>query len=231
MLIAGISLQLLAGIIFGLTHILPECRFKSANEKLKRFLLFTSRGRYKIRVPLYGALAVPAASIIAMFFVGDSNVWGDAQWYEAVGGVLIGSLMAATFYLLLLRKTAQLISRTRELRELSDDAYFRALLYSNLILILVLALFSWLIYLGYSWLFSVITGTVMQLIILTPVLFLIFLGVLSILAVYISLVFVLLAVAVKLLSKMAEAGKILWMIVLSLYVLGGAFLIASACQS
>lgn len=231
MLIAGISLQLLAGIIFGLTHIVPENHFQNANEKLKRLLLFSSRSRYQIRAPLLGALTIPAASLIAIFIFGAFDTLGDAQWYESVGGILLSSLMAATFYLFLLRRFAQLLSKTRELKKLSDDFYFRTLFFSNLILIPVLASLSWLSYLGFSSLLGASMGTAMRAVALFAVILLVLLTALSVLAAYISLVFVLLAAVMKLVSKMANVDKILWMIVLSLYVLGGGFIIVSACQS
>lgn len=228
MLIAGISLQLLAGIIFGLTRILPECRFQSANERLRRFLLFSSRSKYRLRVPLLGALIIPAASLIVIYMLEASNTSSDAQWYETVGGVLLGSLMAATFYLLLLRRIARLLSKTKDFKNLLDDAYFRTLLFSNLILIPILAGLTWFSYWGFSSLSGANIGGLLGATVLFPAILLIFLGALSFLAAYISLLFILLAAFMKLVSLMARADRILWIIVLSVYVLGGAFLIASA---
>lgn len=229
MLIAGISLQLLAGIIFGLTRILPECRFQSANERLRRFLLFSSRSKYRLRVPLLGALIIPAAaSLIVIYMLEASNTSSDVQWYETVGGVLLGSLMAATFYLLLLRRIARLLSKTKDFKNLLDDAYFRTLLFSNLILIPILAGLTWFSYWGFSSLSGANIGGFLGAIVLFPSILFILLGALSFLAAYISLLFILLAAFMKLVSLMARADRILWMIVLSVYVLGGAFLIASA---
>ncbi len=231
MLITGISLQLVAGIIFGLTHILEKARFEGANEKLKGFLLFSSRSKYRLRVPLFGALIIPAASLIAIFILADSNASSDAQWYETVGGVLLGSLMAATLYLFLLRGFARLLSKTKDFNNLSTDVYFRTLFFSNLILIPVLAGLTWLSFWGVSSLFGANTESVLEAIVLFPAILFVFLGASSLLAAYISLLFVLLATTMKLVSLMARADRILWMIVLSLYIIGGAFLIASAYQS
>lgn len=228
MLIAGISLQLLAGIIFGLTHILPKDRFQHANERLRRFLLFSSRRKYQLGVPLLGAMIIPAASLIVIYILEASNTSRVTQWYETVGGVLLGSLMAATLYLFLLRKFAQLLSKTRDLKKLSDDVYFRTLLFSNLTLIPVLAGLTWLSFWGVSSLSGANVGSVLEAVVLLPTILLVFLGAVSVLAAYISLVFVLLTAIIKLVSIMAKADEILWIIVLSLYVLGGAFLIASA---
>lgn len=230
MLIAGISLQLVAGIIFGLTHILPKAHFEDANEKLKRFLLFSSRGRYRLRILLFGALAIPVASLISIYLLMASVAPSDAQWYEIIGGVLFGSLIAAICYLALLKGFARLISKTKDLQSLSDDAYFRALLFGNLILIPVLVGFTWLSFWGVSSLSITSYGNILYAIVLLLAFLLVSLGVFLVLSIYFSLVFILLAAITKLMSIMGKADKILWIIALSLFTLGGAFLIVSACQ-
>ena len=229
MLIAGVSLQLLAGIIFGLTHILSEDRFQSANERLRRFLLFPSKGQHRLRILFFGALIIPIASLIAIYLLAKP---ADGQWYEIVGGVLLGSLMAAVFYLSLLRGFARLISKAKDPKSLPDDVYFRTLLFSNLILIPVFGGLAWLSYWGNSALSIANIGNVPEAVILLSRLLLVFIFVFSILSACMLVVFVVLASIIKLvISRMARADRPLWIMVLSLYVLGGAFLIASACQS
>ena len=87
MLIAGIILQLVAGSIFGLTHILPEKRFKSANEGLRRFLLFPSEGKRRLRILIYGALITPVASLLAIYLLTQPT---SGPWYEIIVGVFLG---------------------------------------------------------------------------------------------------------------------------------------------
>lgn len=231
MLIAGISLQLLAGIIFGLTHILPEDSFKNANGRLRRFLLFPWKGKRRLRIPLLGALIIPPALLIAILLRFNLVDLADGQWYEIVGGVLIAWLIAAVLYLSLLRGFARLISKSKDPKSLPDDAYFRTLLRSNLILIPVLGGLAWLSQWGNSALSIANIGSVPEAVILFSRLLLAFLFVFSLLSAGTSVVFVVLAGVIKLVSLMARPAKILWIIVLSLYVLGGAFLIASACRS
>lgn len=231
-LIAGISLQLLAGIIFGLTHILSEDRFDTANEDLRRFLLFPSKGRHRLRILIFGALIIPLASVlIATYLLEGPAALTGVQWFEVVGGGLLASLMAGVIYLSLLRRFAQLISKTKDPRNLPDDAYFRALLFGNLILIPVLGGFGWLSLWRGSALATANIGDIPAAVILIPVIPLVLLGGLSILSACISVVFVVLAGIMELLSMMARPRMILWIMVLSIYVLGGAFLIARACQS
>lgn len=232
MLIAGVSLQLLAGIIFGLTHILSEGRFQSANEGLRRFLLFPSKGKHRLRILLFGALIIPVASVlIATYILEGAAALTDMQWFEIIGGGLFASLMAGIFYLSLLRRFAQLISKTKDPKSLPDDAYFRTLLFGNLILIPVLSGLGWLSIWGSSALSTANIGNVSEVVILIPAILLVFLGALSVLSACISVVFVVLAGIIKLVSMMARPARILWIMVLSIYVLGGALLIASACQS
>jgi hypothetical protein len=229
MLIAGISLQLLAGIMFGLPHILPEDRFQGADERLRRFLLFPSKGKQRLRILLFGALIIPLASIlIAAYLLEGPGAHTEVQWFEAVGGGLLGSLMAGVLYLSLLRRFAQLISRTKDPTSLPDEAYFRTLLFGNLALIAVLGGLGWLSIWGGSVLSSAQTANVPQAVVLIPTILLILFGSLSVLSACISFVFVVLAGIIRLMSLMARPARILWIIVLSLYVLGGAFLLGSA---
>lgn len=231
MLIAGISLQLLAGIIFGLTHILSKDRFDTANEDLRRFLLFPSKSRHRLRILIFGALIIPLASVlIATYLLEGPTALTNVQWFEAVGGGLLASLMGGVFYLSLLRRFAQLISKTKDPKSLPDNAYFRTLLFGNLILIPVLGGFGWLSLWGGSALSTANIGNIPEVVILIPVMLLVLLGALSILSACISVVFVVLAGVIRLLSMMARSHRVLWIIVLSIYVFGGAFLIASACQ-
>jgi len=232
MLIAGIGLQLLAGIMFGLPHILSEDRFQDANERLRRLLLFPSKGRQRLRILLFGALIIPLASLlIAAYLLEGSGALTETRWFEVVGGGLIGSLMAGVLYLSLLRRFAQFISKTKDPKSLPDEAYFRTLLFGNLILIPVLGGLGWLSIWGGSVLSTAQIANVPGAVILIPTILLIFFGSLSVLSACISVVFVMLAGIIRLMSLMARPARILWIIVLSLYVLGGAFLIASACRS
>jgi len=232
MLIAGISLQLVAGIIFGLTHILSKSRFDTANEALRRFLLFPSKGKHRLRILIFGALIIPLASLlIATYLLEGPAALTGVQWLEAVGGGLLASLMAGIIYLSLLRRFAQLMSKTKDPRSLPDDAYFRTLLFGNLILIPVLGGFGWLSLWGSSALSTANIGDIPAAVILIPVILLVLLGGLLILSACISVVFVVLAGIMELLSMMARPRRLLWIVVLSVFVLGGAFLIASACQS
>ena len=229
MLIAGISLQLLAGIIFGLAYILPRDRFKNANKRLRQVLLFPSRGKHRLRILIFGALIIPLASVlIATYLLEGSAALTDVQWFEIVGGGLLASLIAGVFYLSLLRRLAQLISKTKDPKSLPDDAYFRTLLFGNLILIPVLGGLGWLSMWGGSALSTANIENVPEVVILIPTILLVLLGALSVLSACISVVFVVLAGIIKLVSIMARASRILWIIVLSIYILGGAFLIASA---
>jgi len=230
MLIAGIGFQLLARILFGLTHILSKDRFDSANERLKRFLLFPSKGKHRLRILIFGALIIPLASVLISLLLleGPDSLTG-VEWLGVIGGGLFASLIAGIFYLSLLRRLAQLISKTEDPKGLPDDAYFRTLLIGNLILIPVLGGLGWLGMWGSSALATANIRNLPEVAILIPTMLLAFLGAFSILSVFISVAFVVLAGIIKLVSLMAKPRRILWIIVLSLYVLGGAFLIASAC--
>ena len=146
---------------------------------MKRLLLFSSKGKYRLRIPLFGALIIPVALLVAIYLLELIISSGDAQWYEIVGGVLLVSLMAATFYLLLLRGFARLISKTKDLKSLSVDAHFRTLLFSNLILILVLGGLAWLSQWGNSALSIANTGNIPEAVILFSRLLLSFLFVFS----------------------------------------------------
>lgn len=232
MLIVGISLQLIAGIILGLPHILGEDRFHIANERLRRFLLFPSKGKHRLRILIFGALIIPVATVlIATLLLEGPAALTVVQWFEAVGGGLLASLIAGVFYLSLLRRLAQLISKTKDPKGLPDDVYFRTLLFGNLILIPVFGGLGWLSIWGSSALSTANIGNVPEVVILIPTILLVLLGALLVLSACISVVFVVLAGIIKLVSMMARPRRILWIMVLSLYVLGGAFLIASACQS
>jgi hypothetical protein len=232
MLIAGISLQLAAGIIFGLTHILPQSRFDTANEALRRFLLVPSKGKHRLRILIFGALIIPVASVlIGTYLLEGSGALTGVQWLQAIGGGLLATLMAGIIYLSLLRRLAQLVSKTNEPRSLPDNAYFRTLLFGNLILIPVLGGFGWLSFWGSSALSTTNIGGILAAVILIPVILLALLGGLLILSACFSVVFVVLAGIVGLLSMMARPRRLLWIIVLSVFVLGGALLIASARQS
>jgi hypothetical protein len=232
MLIAGTVLQLVAGFLFGLTNILPKKYFNGANERLRLFLLFPSKGKHRLRILIFGGLITPLASVlIGTYILEGTAALTDVQWFEALGGGLLASLIAGIFYLSLLRRLAQLISKTKEPKGLPDDAYFRTLLLGSLILVPVLGGFGWLGIWGSIALSTANIGNVPEVVILIPTLLLTILGALSVLSACMSVVFVVLAGIIKLVSMMARPRRILWIIVLSMYVLGGSFLIASACQS
>jgi len=232
MLIAGISLQLIAGIIFGLSHIVPTSGFKNADKLLKRLLLSPlSRLRYQIGIPLIGAIITPIAFITVN--VANFDTPNGSQWFQSWVGILISSLVAATFYLFALNRFVRLLSRGQDFKELSDDIRFRILLYSNIILILI---FGVLFPLGYFVTpliqsIDVSVAMVIRLLLLVLGLVLIILALLSLFAGLTSLVFILLALIMKLIAIMARTKETLWIIVLSLYAIGGAILIVNAYQS
>jgi len=231
MLIAGISLQLIAGFILGLQHIISKDRFDNANEGLRRFLLFPSKGKHRLRILIFGALIIPlAAVLIAIYLLEGPSAPTTLKWFEIVGGGLAVSLIVGALYLSLLKRLAQLLSKTKEPNDLPDDVYFRTLLFGNLILIPVLGGLGWLSIWGISALSTANIENVLEVVILIPTILLAFLGAFLVLSACISVVFVVLAGIIKLVSMMARPRRILWIMVLSLYVLGGAFLIASACQ-
>jgi hypothetical protein len=230
MLIWGISLQLAAGIVLGLPHILGEERLRDANEKLRQFFESLSSGRGRKRILIFGALIIPVATMMTIALAEPAGV----QWYEIVGGVLFGYLMVAAFYLASLKRLARLISKGKDLRALPDDVHFRTLLFSNLILIAIFAGFAslaWLILWGNSPVSIANIGNIPQVAILSLSLLLVFIFVFCELSAGISIAFVVLAGIVGLVSLMAKAKGPLWIMVLLLYVLGGAFLIVSACRS
>ncbi len=231
MLIAGTVLQLVAGFLFGLANILPRKCFDRANERLRRFLLFPSKEKRRLRILIFSAWITPLALVlIAAYVLEGRAAMADVQWFEALGGGFLGSLIAGILYLSLLRRLAQLISKTKAPEALPDDAYFRTLLVGNLILIPVLGGLGWLSIWGSFVLSTANIVNVPGAVILIPTILLIFFGSLSVLSACISVVFVVLAGIIRLISLMARPAKILWIIVLSVYILGGAFLIASACR-
>ncbi len=230
MLILGISFQLAAGIVFGLPHILGEDRLRGAEEGLRRFLRFPSEGRLRFRVPILGALITPLAFVLIGTILEERVAPTGLRWFQTLGGGLIGSLIVAVFYLYLLRRLAQLISRTNDPKGLPDNAYFQILLRSNLILLPVLGGLGWLSLWGGSALAVARTGSAPEAVVLVPAILLWFLGATSVLSAWTSASFVVLAGIIKLASVMARPRKLLWIIVLSMYVLGGALLIASACH-
>jgi hypothetical protein len=232
MLIAGTVLQLVAGFLFGLTNILPKKRFDRANEELKRFLLFPSKGKRRLRILIFGAWITPLALVlIAAYVLEGRAVLADVRWFEALGGGFLGSLIAGMLYLSLLRRLAQLISKTKAPEALPDDTYFRTLLFGNLILVPVLGGFGWVAVWGGATLSMANIGNVPVVVVLVPTIVLLFLGPLLILSACIAGVFIVLAGVIKIVSLMARPRRILWIVVLLLYVLGGAFLIASACRA
>jgi hypothetical protein len=231
MLVAGISLQLLAGFVFGLTYILPRDSFENANARLRRFLLSPWKGTRRLRILLLAALTIPPALLVAIML--RFNLIGivEGRWYEIVFGLLIVWLIAAALYLSLLRGLAQLISKSKDLKDLPDDAYFRTLLRSNLILVAALGGLAWLSEWGASALSTANIVNVPEAVLLSSLLLLSFLFVFSLLSAGTSAVFIALVGVIELVSRMARPARVLWIIVLSIYVLGGAFLIASACRS
>ena len=232
MLIVGISLQLIAGIVLGLPYILSKDRFDGANERLRRFLLFPSKGKHRLRIPILGALIIPLTSLlIATYLLEGPVALTDVRWVETLGGGLLASLTAGIFYLSFVRRVTQLISKTKDPKGLPGDAYFRVLLLGNLLSIPLLGGLGWLSMWGSSALSTAPIGNIPEAVVLAPALLLVLLGALSVLSACIAIVFAVLAGIVKLMSMMARPRSVLWIVVLSMYVLGGAFLIAGACQS
>lgn len=214
----------------GLPYILGKEHLEDWNDKLRQFFKSSSTSMGQSRILILGALIIPFALLMAITLAESAGT----QWWEILIGVVVGYAIAAAFYLSLLRRFARLISKGKDLGTLSDDSQFRTLLFSNLILIAVFAVFAglaWLILWGDSPVSIANIGNIPGGVILFLSLLLVFIFVFCELSAGISIVFVVLAGIVRLGALMAKAERLLWIIVLSLYVLGGSLLIASACQS
>jgi len=232
MLIAGISLQLLAGIIFGLPYILPKSRFQDANKRLKTFLLFPSRGMRRLGVIFLGAVAITVVAVVAwVATVLVPDIPRILLVPLVAVGILNGLFNIGVVYVFLLLRFARIVSRTKEPQNLPDEARFRALLLGNLVQIPVLGglgcLALWGVSLHFAPNYPGILGAVSWLSLMLLACF----AAAAVSCAAVSVVFVGLAGVIRLLSAMAKPRWTLWIIVLSIYVIGGALLITAASKS
>jgi len=233
MLIAGIVLQLIAGIILGLTQILPNSAFETANSKIQRFIFLPlAQRRFRRAIPLLGGLTVPFVLLLLIY---TTNIFGtpaDIFSVESLVGILFGWLLTSTLYLLLLQKIVQMLSGVRQARQLPDTTYINVMLKSNLLLIPILvALFGF----GYAIILllqNINTDNIaLEILISFPTIFAVFVSAVSLLSIPITLIFIILALIIKLVAAMAKADKLIWIIVLSIFIIGGLLLIADASLS
>ena len=229
MLVVGITLQLVAGIVLALPHIIDESKLIGANERLKSILeLPSSEKRYRRGIPLFGAILVALAYSIWVFLFSASADW---EWYEAAFGILLGSaLMSATYMFLLIRLSNTLKDKgcLVKLTKGNDD---RALLLGNAFLVLFAILVLVLAFLCSGWQSSLSEGTPTWFLAIALSVIVALLFVMAFLTAPPAVLFLLLSAMVQLFALMAKSGKPLWIMVLSLYLLGGFLLIANAVMS
>lgn len=233
MLITGIVLQLIAGTILGLTKILPNSVFQSANSKIQRFIFLPlSQRRFQRAIPLLGGLTVPFALLLLIFLSDIFGTPSDISPVESLVGIIFGCLLTSTLYLLLLQKIAQMLSGVPKARQLPDTTYINVMLKSNLLLIPILVAFSGLGYAIILLLQNVSTENIaIEILLAFPTVFAVFVSATSLLSIPIALLFIIFALIMKLVAAMAQADKLIWIIVLSIFVTGGALLIVEASLS
>lgn len=229
--IAGISLQLAAGIIFGLAFLLPVPYFEKANNFLQGLLLWPlSDTRRRLQVCLVAALLSP---VILLCF---SVVYGDLEsgpWYETAYTILFVSALAGFLYLQLLSNVNRLLSESRRAKTLLGHERYQLLLGANWLLAVMFSVFCTLIYFSIALIIpqtSFETGW--QIVFVVLMFLLLIVLAISLLSLLVSIVFATISLISRLLSMIIQQiRKPIWLIALLLFITGGGLLIANAVKS
>lgn len=236
--ILGITLQLVAGVIFGLDYLVPRTWMIKANKALRWFIFLPySRRKYILSAIIWVGILFPGFASLYYFLIRYQAVEGE--WfvrYFYLGLALILFLLITTVivvvYFSALKGASHIVRKSKQFRNLVDGDSYLISLVSNGLLFVVFTLVV-----GLFILIPRLTGakeTILGLLELPRSAFAYAFGALwgaLLLIGVIALAVLIIGGVIKLLQLLAKAKRgALWPIALFVYVAGGVLLLVNACQ-
>ena len=229
---AGYALQLFAGVVYGLSYVIPESWFNIPNRILNWLFTWpTSDDKRFVKILIVSTLLIPAIFVIILLVMQD-----DYDILSAVGGTLIATLCGGYIYLKSLIEVYDVKRRYSKLSNLFSGDANRTAWRINAFLFLIFTIVSITAFYIATRLNTLIdsyselsASNVIIFIIVIPLFFIILF---SAFAAIMSLIYITMSIYLLILNRMAQATKgPVWSVVLQLYIIGSTLLIINAANN
>ena len=232
--IAGISLQLIAGILYGLSFLISESWFRKPNIIVQKILGWPiEQEKRRLTIVIIAVLCIPVVFFIGVGFM-ESSRGGDATpWYDILGTALVATVFGGFFYTLSVKRIHTIVKPCKALTHFLDCNYESQLFRTNVILLPCIITLSMSCYFVSYYIFQSVStdttsGFLVALFLGLPFAFIFAVGfVMAIMAAVYIIVYSYLK-AIGLMLK-AEKGPV-WAVVLQVYIIGGILLLICACR-
>lgn len=219
MALIGIILQAFAGFIYGVSHLIGEKRMDEWRQSAKAWL---ANSRNRVRVSYSLTFLVPLALVIYVYTLEENNI----QWYY----LILGFVFSWAFIVGVYASFLSIWSRSKSMADLINNPSGNQMIRKSNIASIVIGIILMILggvglqRLGGVVLGNNISSNIMPVILLTLALAALYIGFVLVLMPTVYYICTLFVTAV---SMLLRPGKAVWILALSLFTAGFAFLVAS----